>query len=711
MKTIEVGDVIAGKYTVTGILGRGGMGVVVSAHHAKLGDMALKFLRPDRPLTASALARFEAEAKAAFHIKSDHAVKVVDVDDFEGAPFIVMELLQGEELTALIRTHARLGVAESVDLLLQACEAVHEAHLLSIVHRDLKPANLFVSTTADGLPRVKVLDFGVSKSNFVEGIDVTSSTAVVGTPLYMSPEQLRGAKGLDARTDVWALGVILYEMLTGHRPFAGDNFADICASIVQGHYEPLSSERDDVPPALEQVIADTLVERDKRIPSVELFASRLAAFGTDRARQSAELIQRLSLRPPPPVTRAVAVEGLPQGTGAMTGPQGKLSVSAVSRHEPESAALGAASLARPSKLWTGLAGLAAIAVVGGLLAARHDPEPSPRPTAPVKSGEPALAACVHGATPECEAACRDHQAGACNALATALVKGFGAPKDTARAAPLYEAECDAGNGAACSGLGALYAQGDGVPKDFTKALSLYTKACDAKYARGCLNLGSMHFAGDGVQKDEALGVRLFMQACNGGEPRGCFYVSIAYTDGKGVPKDAARSRELAKRACDAGLGAGCVRVAAAKLTGEGAPKDVAGGLAELDALCTKGEPAGCDKLANVYDKGQGTDVPADPLRSREYAKKACDLGSQTSCAVLAMLTTKDTSDSVAGRVSAMFQARCDQGDMATCARFGQALVAGDGVAVDRERGRALLKKACAGGVAQACKGMEAGAGR
>jgi serine/threonine-protein kinase len=301
LASFEVGDLILGKYEVTRVLGRGGMGVVVAALHKELGELvALKFLKPSIRDNEAACQRFLREARTATRIKNEHVARVYDVGTADGTPFIVMEYLTGQDLAGEIRDRGPLPVAKAVDLLLQACEAVADAHKLGIVHRDLKPSNLFVTTGSDGMPFVKVIDFGISKSLTTSDPSVTASSAAVGSPKYMSPEQLACSRHVDQRSDVWSLGIVLYEMLTTETPFPGDSLAIVGAAILRGLYTRLSIHRSDVPAQLEQVVADALTrDLEKRLPSVHAFAARIAPFGSDAARSSLERIERISTRTPP----------------------------------------------------------------------------------------------------------------------------------------------------------------------------------------------------------------------------------------------------------------------------------------------------------------------------------------------------------------------------------------------------------------------------
>jgi serine/threonine protein kinase len=318
LEPFKIGDVVAGKYEITRVLGRGGMGVVVAARHRELGeDVALKFLQPSLTDRPESYARFAREARTATRIKSEHVARVYDVGTEGGTPFIVMECLTGEDLARVLQRRGPLPPAEAVDLLLQACEALAEAHKLGIVHRDLKPANLFLTTRPDGTPCVKVLDFGISKSTSLEDVSVTASAAVVGSPLYMSPEQLASSRTADARSDVWALGVILYELVTGKRPFSGESFATISAAILRGSYPPPSELCPAVPEPLEQAIAETLARDIESRPStVAAFAARIAPCGSDAARVSCRRIERIAARattstPPGESHESTLAEGPP----------------------------------------------------------------------------------------------------------------------------------------------------------------------------------------------------------------------------------------------------------------------------------------------------------------------------------------------------------------------------------------------------------------
>ncbi len=286
---------IAGKYKVQRVLGAGGMGIVVEALHLSLEEkVAIKFLKPEALENAASVARFAREARASARIKSEHVCKVADVLVEDGVPYLVMEYLEGKDLDELVRTNGPLRVEDGVDYVLQACEALAEAHMAGIVHRDLKPANLFLSRRADGSPCVKVLDFGISKVQPKAGSQdaaMTATSSLLGSPLYMSPEQMKAVKEVDARTDVWSVGVILYEILTGDRPFVGDTVPAICAQILSEPPIPLAGR---VPPMLEAAILKCLEKRpEDRFQNVAELAEALRDVAPASSALSIDRVSRV----------------------------------------------------------------------------------------------------------------------------------------------------------------------------------------------------------------------------------------------------------------------------------------------------------------------------------------------------------------------------------------------------------------------------------
>jgi eukaryotic-like serine/threonine-protein kinase len=277
---IGPGDVIAGKYRIDEVLGAGGMGVVFLARHTLLnGPIALKFLSRDFVGNAQAVSRFHREAQAAARLKSENVVRVFDVGVHEsGSPFIVMEHLEGGDLGRLLRSEGRLPVERAVDLMLQACSAMAEAHREGIVHRDLKPSNLFCVPRAGGRFTLKIVDFGISKlASADQSMTVTGN--FIGSPAYMSPEQMDAPNRVDERADIWSLGVVLYECVTGKLPFSASSYPEICLSVTQKSPVRPREHRGDLPPALERVILKCLEkDREKRFASALELAGALREF-------------------------------------------------------------------------------------------------------------------------------------------------------------------------------------------------------------------------------------------------------------------------------------------------------------------------------------------------------------------------------------------------------------------------------------------------
>jgi eukaryotic-like serine/threonine-protein kinase len=292
---VQVGDRVAGKYRVDRVLGEGGMGIVVAATHEQLDEkVALKFLRPVVASNPEIVQRFVREARAAVKVRSEHVARVLDVGSLDsGTPFMVMEYLDGQDLAQTLAARGPLPVSETITYVLQTCEAVAEAHSLGIVHRDLKPANLFLARRPTGRAIVKVLDFGISKVTSTTGDNpvLTKASAVMGSPSYMSPEQMVAAGSVDVRADVWALGVVLYELLTGRLPFIAETMPELVGMILQGGYAPVGALRPDVPPGVQATI-DRCLQKDRtlRYPNIAELAAGLVPFGPPRSDLSLERI-------------------------------------------------------------------------------------------------------------------------------------------------------------------------------------------------------------------------------------------------------------------------------------------------------------------------------------------------------------------------------------------------------------------------------------
>ncbi len=314
-----VGDVVAGKYRIEQVLGRGGMGVVLLATHEQLEDrVALKVLLPEVARDQDVVQRFTHEARAAKSLRSEHVVRVLDIGALPGGtPFMVMEFLEGEDLNTRLERGGVLPVSEAVDHVLQAMVALAEAHASGLIHRDLKPANLFLSQRPDGAPLVKVLDFGISKRhqpNLIGGSELAQTQRLMGSPLYMSPEQLRTARRVDARTDIWALGVTLFELIAGRCPFEAESMSAVMIAIANDPPATFSQLGVPVPEGLEEVVLRCLEkDQERRWGSVAELAQALAPYAGREGQRAAESVLGVTLRAsytsvrPPPMAMLTPV--------------------------------------------------------------------------------------------------------------------------------------------------------------------------------------------------------------------------------------------------------------------------------------------------------------------------------------------------------------------------------------------------------------------
>jgi serine/threonine protein kinase len=391
---VAPGQILAGKYRIERVLGEGGMGVVVEAHDTGLERrVAIKFLLPDFVKHVEAKERFLREARAAVKIQSEHVARVIDVSTLEsGAPYMVMEFLEGSDLSRVIETGGPLPVEDAALYVIQACEALAEAHAYGIIHRDLKPANLFLAQQAGGSRKIKVLDFGISKTlnsaDTKASASLTRTSSMMGSPLYMSPEQMKSARDVDLRTDIWALGVILYEALTGNPPFLGNSIPEISAKILLEDPRPVFEARPNVPKLLSDVTARALQKQpERRFSNVGELAIALLPFAPGRARNNVERITRVledagfaksdflaSVPPPPapavdPASSIHAVQAVPQPSVALAegGAKRKGATLANWGQTQMEAANGSASKSSRLLLGAALGSVAALAAVIGLV--------------------------------------------------------------------------------------------------------------------------------------------------------------------------------------------------------------------------------------------------------------------------------------------------------------------------------------------------------
>jgi serine/threonine protein kinase len=344
---LSVGDLVAEAYVVERILGSGGMAHVALASHREYRHrVAIKILRPENARRTEVVKRFEREQRTLMMLHSEHTLRIYGFGQHAGLPYMLLEYLQGKDLEALVKAEGPLPVERAVEYTLQACHAIAEAHLLGVVHRDLKPGNLFLTRRTDGSPCIKVLDFGISKvSHDQDALEepslVTRAHAVMGSPFYMPPEQMLSSTNVDARSDIWSLGVTLYELLTKSLPFAADSAAAVCRRIMSDEPTPLRRLRPSYPAGLEDAIARCLQKRpEKRFANIADFALRLGEFAPGHSRYAIQAISELipptepysaeepSAAPTVPLTTAAGAElattagGLPSSDATVYLPHG-----------------------------------------------------------------------------------------------------------------------------------------------------------------------------------------------------------------------------------------------------------------------------------------------------------------------------------------------------------------------------------------------------
>jgi eukaryotic-like serine/threonine-protein kinase len=293
--SIKLGAVLAGRYRVETVLGEGGMGIVVAATHIQLGKkVAVKVLRPQFAADEEQAARFSREAHAGVRLTGEHSVHVLDVGQLaDGTPYMVMEFLVGADLGEVLTQRKKLMPLEAVDYTLQAAEGIGEAHAHGIIHRDVKPQNLFLTHRADGSPLIKVLDFGLNK-DIDNDKTLTKSRTIFGSPYYMSPEQMKASRDVDGRTDIWALGACLYELLVGAPPFEAPTVAELMVKVLQEAPQPPHERAAAVDPGLSAVVLRCLQKNSRgRFPDIQALAAALEPFGSPRSAGTAARISNI----------------------------------------------------------------------------------------------------------------------------------------------------------------------------------------------------------------------------------------------------------------------------------------------------------------------------------------------------------------------------------------------------------------------------------
>jgi serine/threonine-protein kinase len=292
---IQVGQLVADKYRIESFIAEGGMSMVFGAVHTTLGQrVAIKFLKDELAERPDLVERFINEARAFGRLSGDHVARVLDVGMMDGLPFMVLERLRGRDLHAIVAKTGAQEIQTAVDWTLQACEALAEAHCAGIVHRDIKLENLFLAERPDGRSLIKLLDFGISKQAGLRVRHLTDPNVPMGSPYSMSPEQIRAPSTADARTDIWGLGVVLYELLSGINPFEGEAQSDIYVNVLRYGPRPLRKLRPEIPPGLEATVMRCLhKDPDRRFHDVFALGKALVPYGPASAPDSLRRTRRV----------------------------------------------------------------------------------------------------------------------------------------------------------------------------------------------------------------------------------------------------------------------------------------------------------------------------------------------------------------------------------------------------------------------------------
>ena len=653
-----------GNFKIVAQLGVGGMGVVYAAEHTLIGKKAaVKVLLPRFSQNADIVQRFFNEAKTAATLQHPGIIDVFDYGKLPtGEAYLVMDFLQGESLTERLKRDGVVPLAQLVGIARQVAAAVGAAHGKGIVHRDLKPDNVYLEPDA-AMPfgiRVKVIDFGIAKLADEGSPDEVKTQAgeLLGTPFYMSPEQCKGAGDVDHRSDIYALGCIVYQMATGTVPFDAKGTGALIAAHIYEEPPPPRTIDANLAPALEQVILRALAkDPGARQQTMDALIAELDATLSPPAPASVQNVSAPTVSSPSRRSPAllIAVGALVvAGIGvALFASRGKPATPAAAAHPPgPDAALVAAA----------------------------PPDAAPPDAAPVTCDTGDLAVCVAGADRI-------------------------AADDPTQAATLYKKACDGGVVAGCVRLGLATERGRGVERDLTRAFAVYLAACDKKDADACALLASMYEDGKGVTTDTGKAVALYTHACEAGSGMGCTGLGVLTAMGQGVPVDTARALQLFDKACSAGDPIGCLRAGRAYQRGLGTEPnaDKAGAIwsrlvNELPARCSGGDARACDVVGVVKHQGLAPGTSPD-FEAAASILRGCQLGYARACSESAALAAMKPNSSDMTRK--LVVEACDGGDDLGCALLGKALIGSNEI----EHALTVYERACAGGGESGCSDL------
>jgi serine/threonine protein kinase len=682
LRELEPGTIIRGKYRIVRQLGRGGMGTVYLAEHILLNrPRALKFISGELSQNATFLRRFRREAQAAIELRHPNIVEVVDLDQAEdGSPYIAMEYVEGPDLRHALQSGAfpverTLHIARGIALGLGA------AHAKGIVHRDVKPENILLAGGNNAPETPKLLDFGIAAMK--ESVTVASSThGLLLTPPYAAPEQWKGmaAEELDGRADLYALGGVLYEMLTGKTCFHAHNTEGWMYQHLQEQPQP--------PSQLRPELANWL--------GLEPLVLRLLAKDREqRPRDAGELFGLLdTVRYVAPSARKETVWEdikLPERHGTIPeivfsgGGQPDVREERPPEQEPELKSFlqygdqpEAGEGGHPRRSWNSLGGwgLLAVALALAVYGAVHFFGPQ-KSTQPGTSSTPSTTETQQPASgTNLKPPSTSPEIAEINQQAETLFK----QKRYTKARPLLEQACAGGFADACNNLGEDYWEGFSVTRDDRRAVTLFSKACDAGNTEGCTHLGVMYVnRGTSPGQNYSRARALFTKACDAGNAEGCIELGILFDDGSGVPANHAQAQSLYSRA--AALYA----------------KD-----------CASGDIGKCFELGHCYDGSN--EVMTDYPKALAPLIKVCNTGSADGCESLGALyendyyEAKDPSQSKAfyARAVPLYSRACASGDAGACFNLAMQYENGKGVQTDKEKARQLYSKACSLGYPNGC---------
>jgi serine/threonine-protein kinase len=747
--SVSVGHVFARDFKVLRPLSEGGMGAVYVVEQQSTGSQrALKLMHPQLVQDVRLRQRFEQEARVGARIESDHVVQVLaaGVDQETGFPYLVMELLRGEDLGAALARRGAFSPAETREIFAQLCHALQAAHAVGVVHRDLKPDNIFLAASnREGAAfTVKVLDFGIAK---VVAEAQTHQTAPMGTPLWMAPEQTMPSASIGPQTDVWALGLIAFRMLTGRiywvsANFAGANTATLMREILMEPVLPASQRATQfgvvnlLPPGFDEWFAHC-VDRDpaKRfgdagaarnaLQSV-LAASRpqAAPVAGQRGVGPTEYAEPLHFQPTyaPPATTPVGMNfpntppphatpppqaTPPPASASSSQPQIILGPNRVSVPGPVPSAAGTTGAPKKgsSAVLLGVGGgavllLGAVALIATKFRSANDQRTCEKMvTASADAKEVADA---------CERACN----GTPSACVThgELVRRYklgDKPMEDAKAS--FQKGCDAGEQRGCRAYAALLERTEPA-----KAAELYTTACDKSDAAACTLLGVLYEEGRGVTRDASRALGLYDKACKASDKLGCAYQAFILSEGLGVRQDEARGTELAKDAatwlameCDPNHPKQCIALGSMLAIGMGgANKDEAKALELMQKGCDAGEPAGCANIGIMKLFGAGG--PKNVKAGLGDLTRACDDGEYVACTSLGILQARVMFVLRRGvRGVATLKLACQGVFNIGCSGWGTAYPTPVEVATDLPGAVAMSAKACDAGELTGCVNLGA----